>query len=150
MTTVTRTSTRGPPTGGLGAIVAACLTKTWKLQGPEEARLLFQKLLLLPPAGGDMYRAMIDLEMGRFDVEDDSKQQTLAVLPKSVVQRVRKVYESWVDAYGSEDVSLWVEYALFEQGFSKQGAGKVYYKAVKQLADPDGFIQQYRSRIGAE
>lgn len=69
-------------------------------------------------------------------------------LPQAAVQRVRAVYDAWVAAYGSSGVELWVQYALFEQQHSKQGPGRVYYKAVKELADPDEFIQEYRSRVG--
>lgn len=113
-----------------------------------------------------MLRAMIRLESGRINhtedgdvtkqhTEDEKQQekqqesgQMMRRLSENEVQRVRKVYESWAGAYGADDATLWVEYALFEQGVSKQGSGRVYHRAVKALRDPDEFIQQYRSKVG--
>lgn len=148
---------KGPAQGGLGAAAAACLQLTWRVQGAETARALWRKLLLLPPAGGDMFAAMVQLETSgaaaSAAAQASKKQQehaaaAAAVLPGDVLQRVRAVYDAWVAAYGSADAELWVQYALFEQAQGRQGPGKVYWRAVKAVEDPDEFIQQYRSRVG--
>lgn len=164
LTAVTRTAVKGPPSGGLGATVGICLATVWRTQGADTARGLFKKLLLLPAAGGDMFRTMIELESGRSDLglelglaakdlaEKDSagrsSMQMGVKLTDGAVQRIRAVYDAWVAAYGAIDVELWLQYALFEQQNSRQGPGGVYYRAVKALQEPDAFVQQYRSRVG--
>ncbi|WIA28100.1 hypothetical protein OEZ86_010682 [Tetradesmus obliquus] len=142
LSTVTRTAAKGPARGGLGAAAGACLTLTWQQQGADAARALWQRLLLLPPAGGDMFSAMVHLEAG------ETAAASQAALSADALQRVRAVYDAWCAAYGSSDAELWVQYALFEQAQGRQGPGRVYWRAVKAVEDPDEFIQQYRSRVG--
>ncbi|WIA08040.1 hypothetical protein OEZ85_007510 [Tetradesmus obliquus] len=142
LSTVTRTAAKGPARGGLGAAAGACLTLTWQQQGADAARALWQRLLLLPPAGGDMFSAMVHLEAGETAAASQAAQSADAL------QRVRAVYDAWCAAYGSSDAELWVQYALFEQAQGRQGPGRVYWRAVKAVEDPDEFIQQYRSRVG--
>jgi U3 small nucleolar RNA-associated protein 6 len=158
LSTITRAAVKGPPQGGLGAAAAACLQLSWRLQGADAARDLWKKLLLLPPAGGDMFAAMVQLESSAASHASKQQQQqqqeqegaaaAVVALPADALQRVRAVYDAWVAAYGSSDVELWVQYALFEQGQGRQGPGRVYWRAVKALEEPDKFIQQYRSQVG--
>jgi hypothetical protein len=102
-----------------------------------------------------MFAAMVQLEgcgspsVAAADAQQGEVAAAAAVaLPADALQRVRAVYDAWVAAYGSSDVELWVQYALFEQGQGRQGPGKVYWRAVKAVEEPDEFIQQYRSRVG--
>lgn len=46
-----------------------------------------------------------------------------------------------VDAYGQDDVRLWLRYAKFEAAEGR-GSGSVYWKATKTLAAPESFITQ--------
>jgi U3 small nucleolar RNA-associated protein 6 len=158
---ITKAAVKGPGTGGLGAAAAAALMTTWQQQGAEAARQLWKQLLLLPPAGGDMFQVMIQQEVAAAggsmpaaaaaaeeDATNKHEQQAAASLPADALRRVRALYNAWADAYGAFDADLWVQYALFEQTQSKQGPGKVYWRAVKALLEPDAFIQQYRAVIG--
>eukprot|EP00882_Tetradesmus_deserticola_P011582 GHRQ01012254.1.p1 GENE.GHRQ01012254.1~~GHRQ01012254.1.p1 ORF type:complete len:296 (+),score=166.05 GHRQ01012254.1:430-1317(+) len=164
LSAVTRAAAKGPAQGGLGAAASACLQLTWRLQGADVARGVWRKLLLLPPAGGDMFAVMVQLETsaaatGTAAAEaaaagtasggaDEQDEATAQQLPAAALSRVRAVYDAWVAAYGSADVQLWVRYALFEQAQGRRGPGAVYWRAVKAVEDPDEFIQQYRSRVG--
>lgn len=58
--------------------------------------------------------------------------------------RLQRVFDVAVDAYGSEDVELWLQYALFKQNTSKS-AGSVYWKATKALAQPEEFIALFKA-----
>lgn len=53
--------------------------------------------------------------------------------------------QAGVTAHGSVDHELWLQYAAFEQKHLK-GAGSVYWRAVKVLADPDTFVAAYSKR----
>jgi hypothetical protein len=145
---VTAAAVKGPSSGGLGAVAARGLKVGWEVLGAAAARKLWQQLLLLPPAGGDMFRGMLRLEQlaGGADEASQQQQQQLAA---DAAKRVRGVYEAWASAYGSTDAALWVEWALFEQQQGKAGSGKVYWRAVKALEDPEQFIAEYRQQIGA-
>ena len=48
-------------------------------------------------------------------------------------------------AHGSVDHELWLQYAAFEQKHLK-GAGSVYWRAVKALAESDVFVATYSGR----
>jgi hypothetical protein len=152
---VTAAAVKGPSTGGLGAVAGRCLQAVWKVSGAAAARKLWQQLLLLPPAGGDMFSAMVQLEQ-QFDdggdgaaAAESAQEQQQRPLAPDAAKRVRGVYEAWASAYGSTDAGLWVEWALFEQQQGKAGAGKVYWRAVKALEEPDEFVADYRQQIGA-
>jgi hypothetical protein len=98
-----------------------------------------------------MFAAMVQLEgsgLGADGAELQQQQGEVVALSADALQRVRAVYDAWVAAYGSSDVELWVQYALFEQAQGRQGPGKVCWRAVKAVEEPDEFIQQYRSRVG--
>lgn len=149
---VTAAAVRGQDVGGLGAVVGRCLEVTWRTSGAAAARKMWQQLLLLPPAGGDMFRAMVRLERASGSSSDDAQQQEQQQqqqkLTAEAVKRVRAVYEAWAGAYGSQDAGLWVEWAVFEQQQGKAGAGKVYWRAVKALDEPEEFITEYRQQVG--
>jgi hypothetical protein len=145
---VTAAAVKGPGDGGLGAVAGRCLEVTWHAAGAAAARKLWQQLLLLPPAGGDMFRAMVQLEQAAGSSGGSGPQRQLR-LAAEAVKRVRAVHEAWAAAYGSSDAGLWVQWALLEQQQNLSGAGKVYWRAVRALEDPEAFIQQYRQKLGA-
>jgi hypothetical protein len=146
---VTAAAVKGPSNGGLGAVAARCLEVVWGVLGAAAAHKLWQQLLLLPPAGGDMFRGMLRVEQLASGADRASQQQQQQQLAADAVKRVRGVFEAWASAYGSTDAALWVDWALFEQQQGKAGAGKVYWRAVKALEDPEQFIAGYRQQIGA-
>ena len=53
--------------------------------------------------------------------------------------------QAGVAAHGSVDHELWLQYAAFEQKHLK-GAGSVYWRAVKALAEPDDFVAMYSGK----
>lgn len=57
--------------------------------------------------------------------------------------------QAGVAAHGSVDHELWLQYATFEQKHLK-GAGNVYWRAVKALAEPDGFVATYSGRTNID
>lgn len=154
---VTTAAVKGPSTGGLGAVAGRCLQAVWKVSGAAAARKLWQQLLLLPPAGGDMFFVMVQLEQqtggdgaaAAVTAAEPAQQQQQQPLAPDAAKRVRAVYEAWASAYGSSDAGPWVDWALFEQQQGKAGAGKVYWRAVKTLEEPEEFIAEYRQQIGA-
>jgi len=151
---VTAASVKGPASGGLGAAAGLCLEVTWRAQGPAAARKLWQQLVLLPPAGGDMFRAMVRLEQSTGPVQQQQQQleqlqqRVPLQLSKDAVAHVNAVYEAWASSYGSTDGELWVDWAVFAQQQGKAGAGKVYWRAVKALEEPEEFIAAYRQQVG--
>lgn len=147
---VTAASVKGPARGGLGAAAGLCMEVTWRVQGPAAARKLWQQLVLLPPAGGDMFRAMVRLEQSTGPVEQQQQleQRVPRQLSKDAVKHVNAVYEAWASSYGSSDGELWVDWAMFAQQQGKAGAGKVYWRAVKALEEPEEFIAAYRQQVG--
>jgi hypothetical protein len=126
---------QGPCSGGLGAVAGRLLEVTWSHQGAAAARALYQQLQKVPAAGGDMFRAMVRLE----EQEADSG--------SAAAKRVRGVLEDAVRCYGAQDTQLWLEFVQYEQRQGKQGAGQLYWRAVKALQEPEPFIEQYRQLV---
>ena len=122
------------------------LEVTWQQQGAEAAWRLYSQLLLLPAAGGDMFRGMLQL-LKRGGAE--GKEEEGGKLSKGALKRLRAVFEAAVRAYGKEDAGVWLAYAAFEQQEGKQGAGAVYWRAVKELDAPEEFIALYREQVSA-
>ena len=53
-----------------------------------------------------------------------------------------------MNAYGSEDVQLWLLYAEWQAGRGQLGeASAVYWKACKALAQPEEFVAAYQLRF---
>ena len=50
--------------------------------------------------------------------------------------------QAGVAAHGSVDQELWLQYAAFEQQHLR-GAGNLYWRAVKALAEPDAFVDAF-------
>lgn len=46
-----------------------------------------------------------------------------------------------VGAYGAHDWQLWLRYLKHEQARGS-GAGQVYWRAVKELQDPEPFVEE--------
>ena len=57
--------------------------------------------------------------------------------------------QAGVAAHGSLDHELWLQYAAFEQKHLK-GAGNIYWRAVKALAEPDVFVATYCGRSSTD
>ncbi len=53
----------GTDQGGFGTAAAAALAAVHERHGLSEARALYGRLLALPPAGGALFHAVLDLEM---------------------------------------------------------------------------------------
>lgn len=142
---------KGPATGGMGQVAGAVLTAVWDASGVAAARNLFKQLVAIPPAGGDMFRRMLQLEGRELEeVEGQTGGRGTKEARVAALQRVRQALEAAVDAYGDVDAGLWLAYARFEQQHAKQGAGGIYWRAVKALKDSDAFVQQYRSVVCEE
>lgn len=56
-----------------------------------------------------------------------------------------KCVQAGVASHGAVDHELWLQYAAFEQKHLK-GAGSIYWRAVKALAEPDVFVATYSGR----
>lgn len=143
---------KGPIAGGAGAAAAKLLHQAWETAGVDECRRLFSQLQKVPPAGGDMYKAMLALEkqqpgaQASNDLPPASKRRRTTSSPEALqTQRVRALYEAALAAYGATDHLLWVDFALWQ---APTGAGEVYWRATKALDDPQAFVEQYRQQLG--
>jgi hypothetical protein len=142
---------RGPLTGGAGAVAARLLRSVHESQGLEGARKLVSRISAGPAPGGDFYHAAIEIEEAALK----SNTSTIASSSSSVAskgagdeKRVRALYEAAAELYGSEDTQLWLSYALFEQS-CKRSAGRMYWRGTKALSDPQPFIDQFRAVLGS-
>ncbi len=71
---------RGPARGGaLAGVVAALVRATAAARGAGAARELAAELLRLPPAGGEVFHAMLDVELGTAPADDAGGQQATKV-----------------------------------------------------------------------
>jgi hypothetical protein len=161
---------KGPPAGGMGLAAGRVLAALWGTAGPAAARALFAKLAAVPPAGGDMYREMLRLEGAELEAAGQQRGSPEgpaaaaaangggggggggggARASKEALQRVRRVLEAAVGAYGDCDAALWMAYARFEHRHARTGAGAVYWRAVKALREPDAFVAEYRATVCAD
>lgn len=111
-------------------------------------------LLLMVPSS--LCRHMLVLEQGEAALGASSsgggappaKRQKQQGQGREQQGHVRAVFEAALDAYGAEDTDLWLRYAQWQQQASCRGAGDIYWRASKALADPEPFIQQYRQVLG--
>lgn len=65
--------------GGLGAAAATALAAVRERHGLSEARALYRRLLALPPAGGALFHAALDLELSAPAAERVRPQELRAV-----------------------------------------------------------------------
>lgn len=145
---------KGPLHGSMGAVAAAALRALAELSGAQAARRFYQALLRLPPAGGELFHAILELELvlasGGTGASTGASGSTgsSAGLPSGAAalppQRLHALFEAAADAYGSEDTALWLRYARYEAAAGR-GAAQVYWRAVKALADPTAFIAQFQA-----
>ncbi|KAL6779476.1 hypothetical protein ACKKBG_A12465 [Auxenochlorella protothecoides x Auxenochlorella symbiontica] len=125
---------RGPTEGGMGAVAAALFRAVALVRSPAAARKLYASLRHLPSPGGEFWHAVLDMELeaaraGRGDE-----------LPRP---RILALFEAAVDAHGQEDADMWVRYMRYSaQPGSKGGTGSVYWKAVRALQRPAGFVER--------
>ncbi|KAG2501138.1 hypothetical protein HYH03_000955 [Edaphochlamys debaryana] len=145
---------RGAPSGGLGQVAAALVDKARSALGVEAARQLYGQLLSVPGPGGDLYRCAIRIEQDALESSSASGSGSgsgSAAASKQALQagrkRVTELYEAAVKAHGSSEVDLWVSYAQWLLACGK-GPGQVYWRATKELADPDVFVAAYRAALG--
>lgn len=100
------------------------------------------KLLTVPAPGGDLYRCAITLER-----EAQLSEGCGSGAPsKKPINRLTELFEGAVAMYGRTEVDLWLKYALWLVQIGK-GSGQVFWRATKELADPDAFITQYREAL---
>jgi hypothetical protein len=94
-----------------------------------------------------MFRAMLQLLRKEEGAKGKEGQQ--GGLRSEGNKRIRAVFEAAVGEYGKEDAGFWLAYAVFEQQEGKKGSGSVYWRAVKELDAPEGFIAMYREQVSA-
>eukprot|EP00198_Chlamydomonas_reinhardtii_P001190 XP_001690525.1 predicted protein [Chlamydomonas reinhardtii] len=143
--------------GGLGQAAAALVGKARDALGLDAARALYGKLLAVPAPGGDLYRVALRIEEAAAGMPPASSSGSgaaavvpaVVALPKAAAKRVTDLYEAAVAAYGRSEADLWIGYARWVVAGGK-GAGKVYWRATKELAEPDGFVAAYREAIGQQ
>ncbi|GFR40073.1 hypothetical protein Agub_g616 [Astrephomene gubernaculifera] len=134
------------PSGGLGSVAAAMVEKARLSLGADAARQLYGKLLAVPGAGGDLYRCAIRLEREELQQQQQPEAAAPAPPPKQALKRITDLYEAAVAAHGKTETDLWIDYAQWLVRCGK-GAGQVYWRATKELEDPDAFIAQYRQAL---
>lgn len=143
--------------GGLGSVAAALLTALHQAGGIQAARGLYRALLPLPPPGGDFFRCLLQLEIEQQQQEEaaaaaagqsGSGARAKAAAAALSARQLQDLFEAAVDAYGSEDVQLWLLYAEWQAGRGQLGeASAVYWKACKALAQPEKFVAAYQLRF---
>ncbi|EFJ52487.1 hypothetical protein VOLCADRAFT_102982 [Volvox carteri f. nagariensis] len=136
------------PSGGLGQVATALVEKARGSLGIDNARHLYAKLLAVPAPGGDLYRCAIRLERDalRLEYSADNMASGSCAPPKQAAKRIADLYEAAIAAYGKTETDLWLDYAVWLTQCGK-GSGQVYWRATKELAEPDSFIAQYREAL---
>lgn len=121
--------------------------------GIDAARAFYQRLLGLPAPGGEFFRCAIELEQAeeaaaaaasRGAKGPGKTRQAAGAEPGTV----RRLFEAAVASYGAEDPEIWLLYAQHEAR-ALRGAGNIYWRATKALADPDPFVLSYRQQVAA-
>ncbi len=123
--------------------LARCLRRS--ALGMEAARQLYGKLLAVPGAGGDLYRCAVRLEE---EHAHEARQQRGAAAD-AACKRVTELYEAALGVHGATEWDLWLGYARWLAACGK-GAGQVYWRATKALADADGFVEAYRAMMAQQ
>jgi hypothetical protein len=109
-----RSRRAGPPSGSASGVIAErVLEALWRTKsGPEAARAFYGRLRLLPPPGGELFRAM-----ARLEAEEEGGSS-------SALRRARAALEDGAaTAYGGTDVRLWLQYAALAELAGKGGSG---------------------------
>ncbi len=115
---------------------------------------MYSRLLAVPAPGGDLYREALRIEEEAVGMPPASSSGSgvavvvpaVVAAPKAAAKRVTDLYEAAVGAYGHSEVDLWIGYARWVVAGGK-GAGQVYWRATKALAEPDAFVAAYREAI---
>lgn len=140
-------------------MAAALLTALHGSGGIQAARSLYRALLPLPPAGGEFFRCLLQLEAQLFSAAGaaaggggtgsstsgagSGDGGGAALSPR----QLGDLFEAAVDAYGSEDVQLWLLYIDWQAGRGKpEEAAQVYWKGRKALAAPAELEAAYQLR----
>ncbi len=108
---------------------------------------MYNTLLKVPAPGGDLYRYAIKMEREALAVEGAAERT--GAHSKKAAKRLGDLYEAAVAAYGATESDLWLDYARWLVQCGK-GAGQVYWRATKELTDPDSFVVQYREALNVE
>jgi len=144
---------RGPVAGGLGEVLGNLLKSVAVAQGMTAVRTLVARLARVPPPGCDFYLAAIALEESLLEgAPDPAKAPAVPLVGKArstQEARVRLLYETAINAYGTECEALWLALARFERRAGRSG-GDVFWRAHKALPDPEEFVTQYRTAFGQE
>ena len=112
-------------------MAAALLTAVAQAGDIEGARRLYRSLLPLSPPGGDFFRRLLRLEMEHAAAA--AVGGASGALPP---RQLQDLFEAAVDAYGSQDVQLWLLYAEWQASRGAAGdPGSVHWKARRALGE---------------
>lgn len=124
--------------GGMGEVAAAAVEMVHQTRGLDAARAVYRRLLSLPPAGGSLFHALLDLEL-----------DAAAVVPGGG-DRVEALFEAAVGAYGDVDADLWLRYVAWAQTSRTTAAKGLYWRAKKALLEPSAFVIGHQAALLAE
>ncbi len=110
------------------------------------SRAFYSQLLPLPPLGGALFHAILDLEEALAAALAPATpaprpHATAAAAVPLTRAAVLALYECAIEAYGGEDVELWLRLARTE---GPEGAGRVHWRATHALIDPAPFVAAAR------
>ena len=127
-------STTGAP-NGVGGVVASSLASSLYLNvGITEARSFCDAVLKGPLPGARFITDVAMMEQGLGSEERN-------------IHRIRRIYDTGTEIYGSSSVKLWLEYYAFERSLcgSTSNADTVHWRATQILDDADAFVVQAQS-----
>eukprot|EP00898_Chlorokybus_atmophyticus_P002219 jgi/Chlat1/2999/Chrsp2S04709 len=123
------------PSGRHDEIATTFLQGFADANGVESTRMLYSRLLALPGAGVSLYRWCIQFENTHADPGTES--------------RVLRLFDSAADRFGASDSELWLDFCRWQLSVGRpNGAGEVYWRAMKALLDPKHFVEQYHMLQG--
>ena len=138
----------------MGAVAAALVHAVRGLAGLPAARQLYRALLRVPPAGGDFFHAVLDLELAEEAAAGAAHAARGAAASSAALPaaRLRELFDAAVDAYGALDTRLWLLYVAFEEEQQRRrpgsgDPGKVQWRAVRALRQPSEFEAAYQQRF---
>ncbi|EIE27370.1 hypothetical protein COCSUDRAFT_11398 [Coccomyxa subellipsoidea C-169] len=136
-------SAKGRLRGGMGEAAAVAVQAVRDTSGLPAARQLYRRLLKIPPAGGSLMHAVLDMELGASAEEALSAAELDRVCALCMtLTTVWGCMQAAVDAYGSEDEDIWLKYVQNRMQQAKN-VGDLHWRATKALTDPETFVQKY-------
>jgi U3 small nucleolar RNA-associated protein 6 len=113
-------------------------------RGLEAARAFYKRFLQLPGPGRKLFHAAIDMEVA--DQNTASTSPKLPSMPSGEAHHMHQLFEAAVSAYGTIDCEIWLKYAAYSSSYGK-GSGPIYWRATKELSDPEPFIEAYHRNL---